>query len=241
MFAIIARQKLLSAFAQNTPAWRDSEAWEPVTTIKQLKRLTVGFIDGAGVVWDQQYKQGSTERIYERTSHMPKQLTPEIISAAIAGFEQQKTHIDAQIAELRAMLSGGSTETITTPEPTKRKRRKMSAAGRARIADAQRKRWAASKKAAEPSAPATSKPKRKLSKARRAALVANLAKARAARAAKRAEAAKPRSVATKKAAVKRAAVKTVPAKAAKKAAPAKKTAARAKKVTAPTETVAQTA
>ena len=37
-------------------------------------------------------------------------LTPEIITAAIAGFEQQKTRIDAQIAELRAMLPGGRTE-----------------------------------------------------------------------------------------------------------------------------------
>src|ERR1035441_7407144 len=123
---------------------------------------------------------------------MPKQLTPEIISAAIDGFEQQQLRIDIQIAELRAMLPGGSTQTAATSEvPTgKRKRRKMSAAGRKAIAEAQRKRWAASKKAAEPPAPATSKPKRKLSKAGRAALVANLAKARAARAAKRAEAAK---------------------------------------------------
>jgi hypothetical protein len=137
---------------------------------------------------------------------MPKQLTPEIINAAILGFEEQKRHIDTQIAELRAMLSGGPAKpTATTPEPAKRKRRKMSAAGRKAIADAQRKRWADSKKAAEP-APATLKPKRKLSKARKAALVANLAKARAARAAKRAEAAKPKPVATRKAAVKRAAV-----------------------------------
>jgi len=117
---------------------------------------------------------------------MPKQLTPEIISAAIDGFEQQQLRIDIQIAELRAMLPGGSTQTAATSEvPTgKRKRRKMSAAGRKAIAEAQRKRWAASKKAAEPPAPATSKPKRKLSKARKAALVANLAKARAAKAAK---------------------------------------------------------
>src|ERR1039458_3396041 len=40
---------------------------------------------------------------------MPKQLTPEIINAAIVGFEQQQLHIDTQIAELRAMLSGSAT------------------------------------------------------------------------------------------------------------------------------------
>ena len=168
---------------------------------------------------------------------MPKQLTPEIITAAIVGFEQQKLQIDTQIAELRAMLSGGSNEPAATPKAPTGKRRKMSAAGRKAIAEAQRKRWALSKEAAAPLAPAPSKPKRKLSKQRKAALVANLAKARAARAAKRAEAAKAEQAANKKAAAKKAATK----KAAKKAAPVKKAAARAKKVTAPTETVAQTA
>src|ERR1017187_2099459 len=109
---------------------------------------------------------------------MPKQLTPEIITAAIVGFEQQKLRIDAQVAELRAMLSGSPAEPAASSEPTTRKRRKMSAAGRKAIAEAQRKRWAASKKAAEPTAAQkVPKPKRKLSPARKAALVANLAKA----------------------------------------------------------------
>jgi hypothetical protein len=150
-------------------------------------------------------------------------LTPEIIAAAIGGFEAQKAQIDAQIAELRAAFTGGPIETAATVEPA-RKRGKMSAAARKRIADAQRKRWAESKKATEPSTPevapkptrklseagraaiiaATKKrwaaihesaksakkapPKTKLSPARKAALIANLAKARAARAAKRATA-----------------------------------------------------
>src|ERR1017187_8048265 len=169
---------------------------------------------------------------------MPTKLTPEIINAAIVGFEQQRHRIDAQIGELKAMLSGGPAEAAATPEPAKRKRRKMSAAGRKAIAEAQRKRWAVSKKAAEPpAAQKVPRPKRKLSPARKAALVANLAKARAARAAKRAEAAKAEQAANKKAAAKKTATK----KTAKKIAPIKKAAARAKKVTAPTETVAQTA
>src|ERR1035441_1528338 len=106
-------------------------------------------------------------------------LTPEIINAAVEGFEQQKLRIDAQIAELRQMLTGTPTATAATPEVPKGKRR-MSAAARKRIGDAQRKRWAESKKAAEP-APATSKPKRKLSKAGRAAIVAALKKPRVAK------------------------------------------------------------
>ena len=38
---------------------------------------------------------------------MLTKLTPEIITAAILGFEEQKRHIDGQTAELRAILSGG--------------------------------------------------------------------------------------------------------------------------------------
>jgi len=101
---------------------------------------------------------------------MPTKLTPEIITAAILGFEEQKRHIDTRVAELRDMLDGGP---AATPEaPTRKRRRKLSAAARARIAEAQRKRWAAYKQA-EPSAKqATPKPKRKLSAAGRKAIIA---------------------------------------------------------------------
>jgi hypothetical protein len=106
-------------------------------------------------------------------------LTPEIINAAIEGFEQQKLHIDAQIAELREVLTGTPTATAATPEVPKGKRRKMNAAARKRMGDAQRKRWAESKKEAGPSspvAPDAPKPKRKLSAAGKAAIVAALKK-----------------------------------------------------------------
>src|ERR1035437_1066597 len=46
-------------------------------------------------------------------------LTPEIINAAVEGFEQQKLRIDAQIAELRAMLTGTPTEPAAAPESLK--------------------------------------------------------------------------------------------------------------------------
>jgi hypothetical protein len=114
------------------------------------------------------------------------QLTNEIINAAIFGFEEQKRRLDAQIGELRAMLSSGSNGSTRTPEPTVRKKRGMSAAGREAIAEAQRKRWAAAKgQSIEPVA--VKKPKRKLSAAGKAAIVAALKKRWAA---KRAEAKK---------------------------------------------------
>jgi hypothetical protein len=97
---------------------------------------------------------------------MPPKLTKEIIAAAIEGFEEQKRRIDLQIAELRG--DRGSSEPAAETSAT-RTRRKMSAAGRRAIAEAQRKRWAA-KTAPELEAPA--KPKRKLSAAGRAAIIA---------------------------------------------------------------------
>ena len=107
---------------------------------------------------------------------MPTQkLTAEILTAAIEGFEQQKLRIDAQIAELRAMLPGGQTEPDATPDAPKGKRRTLSAAARKRIGDAQRKRWAESKGPSEPqSQPAgpseAPKRKRKMSAAGRRAI-----------------------------------------------------------------------
>src|ERR1035437_7977350 len=103
-------------------------------------------------------------------------LTPEIINAAILGFESQKLRIDAQIAALRQMLTGPPTAAAAAPELPKGKRRKRSAAARKRMGDAQRKRWAESKKTSSPVAPEAPKPKRKLSAAGKTAIVAALKK-----------------------------------------------------------------
>ena len=92
-------------------------------------------------------------------------LTEEIITAAILGFEEQKRHIDTQIAELRTMQTGAPVEETVAPKAPKKGRRKMSAAGRKAIAEAQRKRWAAKKAADGTTHREVSKPKRKLSAA----------------------------------------------------------------------------
>jgi riboflavin biosynthesis pyrimidine reductase len=73
---------------------------------------------------------------------MLKKFSEVIVEAAISGFEAQKARLNEQIAELRAMLNGSSTGTAAAPETTPRKRRKMSASARRRIAAAQRARWA---------------------------------------------------------------------------------------------------
>jgi hypothetical protein len=155
---------------------------------------------------------------------MPTKLTEEMITAAILGFEEQKRRIDSRIGELKAVLSGApAAEPESVPETIKPKRRKMSAAGRRAIAEAQRKRWAEVRKPAEPVASkAAAKPKRKLSAAGRAAIIAatkkrwalkRAADAKAERAAKRSTPAKTaqKRVPAKKAAFKKAAAKKAPA------------------------------
>jgi hypothetical protein len=107
-------------------------------------------------------------------THMPTQkLTAEIINAAIEGFESQKRRIDSQIDELSQLLSG-RTEATAASEAPARKKRTMSAAGRRRIAAAQKARWAKIREEGElVSSPAASKPakkKRKLSAAGRKAI-----------------------------------------------------------------------
>ena len=105
-----------------------------------------------------------------------RQLTAEMLGAAIEGFELRKVRIDEQIAELRQMLNGHQTVAGSTSEPQTQPRRKMSAATRKRMGQAQRKRWAITKGDAETPSKATAKPKRKLSAAGRAAIVAALKK-----------------------------------------------------------------
>jgi hypothetical protein len=146
---------------------------------------------------------------------MPTNLTPAIINAAILGFEQQKARIDDQIAELRAMMSGGTKPTpAATPEATTAKR-KISAAARRRMALGQKARWAKLKgESVSPAPIATPEPlktKRKLSAAGRAAIVA-ATKARWDRI--RAEAAKAKPAVAEKSSVKKAAAKKPQKKAA---------------------------
>jgi hypothetical protein len=69
-------------------------------------------------------------------------LTAEDIRAAILGYEEQKRRIDLIMARISQQLAG---KTVSPAAATKHK---ISAAGRKRISEAQRRRWAAQKKAA---------------------------------------------------------------------------------------------
>jgi len=114
---------------------------------------------------------------------MPTSFDSSTLQAALVGYQHQLTTIVQKIAEIRRGLGGRATSLAATGVSPKRV---LSAAARKRIAAAQRARWA--KFHAEKSAVPKQKAKRKLSAERKAALAANLAKARAARAAKAAAA-----------------------------------------------------
>jgi hypothetical protein len=110
-----------------------------------------------------------------RESRKMPSLTREIIQAAIDGFEAQKQRLDAQIAELRAMLTGSQAPSAKEPKAGKA-RRKMSPETLRRMREGQQRRWAQVKGELPEAEAKTAKPKRKLSAAGRVAIVAALKK-----------------------------------------------------------------
>jgi hypothetical protein len=116
-------------------------------------------------------------------------LDNSILEMALAGYQAEVQRIEEAMAALRKRLGVRGTTSaaqITTDGSTPK--RQMSAAARKRIADAQKKRWAAFHKQHGKPAAKKATAKRTLSPEAKARLAANLAKARAARAAKRATA-----------------------------------------------------
>jgi hypothetical protein len=141
---------------------------------------------------------------------MPQKLTPEIILAAIAGFETQKSHIDSQIAELRSLLDDGDHDQSAASTA-------RSAAVRRRMKLAQQLRWKKIRSESEtPSktAPKPAKRKRVLSAAGRKAISIAAKKRwsaiKAAKQGKSAVAGRKKSVAKKSVAAKKTASEQPP-------------------------------
>ncbi len=87
-----------------------------------------------------------------------------VLAMALIGYEAEKRKIEGIVADIQAQLGDGRPSGTIQTAP---KKRTLSVAARRRIAAAQRKRWAAIKKAkAQPA-----KPKRKLSAAGRKAII----------------------------------------------------------------------
>jgi hypothetical protein len=78
---------------------------------------------------------------------MKKENDPGILQAALLGYQQQLEEINAKISDLRRRLgTRGSTPSAAAPTRSPAKKHRISPEGRARIAAAQRRRWAAAKK-----------------------------------------------------------------------------------------------
>jgi len=137
---------------------------------------------------------------------MPTQtggLSSEVLSAALEGLEAQSRKIDEHIQKVRSLLGIGEkrrgrppkSEAEVSESPAAGTRRRFSAATRARMRDAQQKRWAALKgeqKAAAPAKKSAAKAapaKRRLSAAGRKRIIEATKKRWAEYKAKKAEAA----------------------------------------------------
>jgi hypothetical protein len=72
----------------------------------------------------------------------------ELLRAALEGLEIQRQRIEEQIRSVQSLLGGrrGPKPAAEKAAPGRRKRRRLSAAGRKRIAEAQRRRWAEQRK-----------------------------------------------------------------------------------------------
>jgi len=109
-----------------------------------------------------------------------------ILQHALIGYQAERIKIDQKIAEIEALLNGKQ-KSSANKRPL-RKRRRLSAAARARIATAQKERWAKFRKQ-ESEAPATKQVRKRVASPEvRKKRIAALAKARAAKAAKKAAA-----------------------------------------------------
>ena len=140
----------------------------------------------------------------------------DILLAALAGFKLEQERLEEKIAQVQALLDGGTVgKPASVANEPAGKRKKRSPAVRRRMAEAQKARWAKLKGESNPivEAPEPPKAKRKLSTAGRNAIVA---------AAKKRWALKKAAAGAKKtASPKKTAKKTTAKKAAK---PKKKTA-----------------
>ncbi len=165
---------------------------------------------------------------------------PDGLTSVISQLEQRKTAIDRALMALR-QVEGSDAHTPATAETSGRKGKKRTAAQRRRMAEGQRKRYAALRGESEPpapTAPEAPQPKRQISAEGMKRIIAaakkrwRLQKAAAKAALEMAEA--------KKAARKKASAAAVTKKAVKKAAPVKKAAVKkaAAKKSAPAPAVA---
>jgi len=80
---------------------------------------------------------------------MTRHQDTSLLAAALVGYQAELDRVNAAIADLKKRLGNGGVGRSAGPfsNPPARKKNRISPEGRARIAAAQRRRWAAAKKA----------------------------------------------------------------------------------------------
>jgi len=122
------------------------------TNVRHLTRSGDSYIQTraarrqSSAAWAAVTRRTNKRRPTAYTPWMARMVDSDLLSAALAGYEEQRKQIEARIAELRKRLSGPMPLSSKAAARPARKHR-ISAEGRARIAAAQRKRWAATKRA----------------------------------------------------------------------------------------------
>jgi hypothetical protein len=122
---------------------------------------------------------------------MRRQIDNSVLEMALVGYNARRNEVVQKMAAIERQSGvrrkGASAPRVATKTPTAdaRPKRTMTAAGKRAVRAAQKKRWAAFHAKADAKKPAKN-PKKTMSPAVKASLVANLAKARAAKAKKRA-------------------------------------------------------
>lgn len=75
----------------------------------------------------------------------PAKFPTDLLEAALLGLESKKTAIERSIQEVKAALGGAAPSVAADGSPRKGRKRHLSEEARARIAAAQRARWAKTK------------------------------------------------------------------------------------------------
>ena len=94
----------------------------------------------------------------------PPFIDATVLRMALVGYEQEKTRIEAQIADIHSRL-GTANPSVTVRDGSAPKKRRLSAAARKKISAATTARWLAYRKQKAEAEKPAKKPKRKLSAA----------------------------------------------------------------------------
>ena len=75
-------------------------------------------------------------------------MNSRLIELAIKGLEAELASIDREIADLRQQVNGGNRTVRPSESTTPKGRRRLTAAGRKKLSEMMKARWAARRKAA---------------------------------------------------------------------------------------------